>query len=119
MPRCAPALLATSRATPSPFWRTLGLGLSINLANPKAVLFFLTFLPQFVDADDPRAGGKLLFLGLYFVLLTYPLAALLILAADRAVRSLRRQPRVLRVIDWLFAGIFGAFAVRILVTPSR
>ena len=37
--------------------------------NPKVVLFFLTFLPQFVDAHDPHAAGKLLFLGIYFVVL--------------------------------------------------
>jgi threonine/homoserine/homoserine lactone efflux protein len=107
------------RVAPAPFWRTLVLGFSINLANPKAVLFFVTFLPQFIDAGDPHAGGKLLFLGIYFVILTYPLAALLIMAADHVLQGLQRQPRILRVIDWLFAGIFGAFAVRILATQQR
>ena len=40
---------------------------AVNLTNPKVVLFFVTFLPQFVDAHDPHAAGKLLFLGIYFV----------------------------------------------------
>ena len=57
-----------------PFWRTFALGVSINLTNPKVVLFFVTFLPQFIDAQDPHASGKLLFLGIYFVVLTSPLA---------------------------------------------
>src|SRR6187397_2169226 len=35
------------------FWRTLALGFSVNMTNPKVVLFFVTFLPQFVQADDP------------------------------------------------------------------
>jgi len=34
----------------------------------------VTFLPQFVGADDPHAAAKLLFLGLSFAVATYPLA---------------------------------------------
>lgn len=101
------------------FWRTFLLGVSINLTNPKVILFFVTFLPQFVDAHDPHAAGKLLFLGLYFVAFSSPLAVLMILGAERLLRGLQRNPRVLRVVDWAFAGVFGAFAVRILTTQGR
>ena len=108
-----------SAPAPVSFWRTLALGLSINLTNPKVVLFFVTFLPQFIDAQDPHASGKLLFLGIYFVVLTCPLAVLLILGAERLLGTIRRHPRILRVIDWVFAGVFSAFAVRILTTQTR
>ena len=97
----------------------MALGLTVNLTNPKVVLFYLTFLPQFVDAHDPHAAGKLLFLGIYFVVLAYPLALLLILGAERVVSGLKSRPRLLRAIDWLFACVFGAFAVRILATQAR
>jgi threonine/homoserine/homoserine lactone efflux protein len=100
-------------------WPTLALGLTVNLTNPKVVLFYLTFLPQFVDAHDPHAAGKLLFLGIYFVVLAHPLAVLLILGAERVVGGLKTRPRLLRAIDWLFAGVFSAFAVRILATQGR
>jgi threonine/homoserine/homoserine lactone efflux protein len=43
-------------------WRTFLMGVGINLTNPKVVLFFVTFLPQFVQAGDPHAADKLLFL---------------------------------------------------------
>jgi threonine/homoserine/homoserine lactone efflux protein len=104
---------------PVALWSTLALGLTVNLTNPKVVLFYLTFLPQFVDAHDPHAAGKLLFLGIYFVVLAYPLGVLMILGAERVVAGLKSRPRLLRAIDWLFAGVFGAFAVRILATQSR
>jgi threonine/homoserine/homoserine lactone efflux protein len=100
-------------------WRNLALGFTVNLSNPKVVLFFLTFLPQFVDAHDPHAAGKLLFLGIFFVVQSYPLAVLLVLGAERLVGGLKRRPRILRAIDWLFAGVFSAFAVRILATQGR
>jgi len=104
---------------PVALWPTLALGLTVNLTNPKVVLFYLTFLPQFVDAHDPHAAAKLLFLGIYFVALAYPLGVLLILGAERVVGGLKARPRVLRAIDWLFACVFGAFAVRILATQAR
>ena len=100
-------------------WRTFLLGVGINLTNPKVVLFFVTFLPQFVDAADPHASEKLVFLGLYFIAFSAPLAALLILAAEQVIALLKSRPRVMRAIDYTFAGLFGVFALKILTTQGR
>jgi threonine/homoserine/homoserine lactone efflux protein len=91
----------------------------VNLTNPKVVLFFITFLPGFVSAADPNVAGKLLFLGLYFVVLNIALSAVLIAFADRFLGALRRNPRFRRIVDWLFAGVFGVFAVTILRAQAR
>ena len=79
----------------------------------------MTFLPQFVSADDPHAAQKLVFLGLYFVLFNLPLCGLLVFGAEQVIALLKTRPRVMRGIDYTFAGIFGAFAVKILTTPGR
>lgn len=102
-----------------PFWPTFFTGLMVNLSNPKVVLFFITFLPGFVDAADPHAETKLLFLGLYFVCFNVPLSILMILAAERLVSVLKANPRIMRAIDYLFAGVFGIFAVTILKAQAR
>lgn len=98
------------------FWKTYMVGVGINLTNPKVVLFFVTFLPQFVQAGDPHASEKLVFLGLYFIALTGPMAAVMILGADKVTNLLRRRPTVMRAIDYSFAGLFSAFALKILAT---
>ena len=48
------------------------------------VLFFLTFLPQFIRAGDPHAAGKLFFLGIYFVVFALVMGDLLVLVAERS-----------------------------------
>jgi threonine/homoserine/homoserine lactone efflux protein len=39
---------------------------------------------------------------------------MLVLAAERFTAAIRRSPKVMRAIDYLFAGLMGAFAVRLL-----
>jgi threonine/homoserine/homoserine lactone efflux protein len=97
-------------------WAT---GLAIDLLNPKVLLFFMTFLPQFVSPDDAYAPQKLLFLGLLFIPVSLPVTVPMVLAADRFSAMLRRAPRVMRAIDFLFAGVFSAFALRILTASAR
>jgi threonine/homoserine/homoserine lactone efflux protein len=99
---------------PQPLGKVFVMGIGINLLNPKCIMFFLTFLPQFVSANDPHAGAKLTFLGLYFTALGVPVCALLILTAERFTAAIRRSPKAMRAIDYLFAGLMGAFAVRLL-----
>ena len=101
-------------APPQPLGRVFLMGVAVNLLNPKIVMFFLTFLPQFVSASDPHAGPKLMFLGLYFIVLAIPICFALIFAAERFTGAIRRSPRLMRGIDWLFATLMGAFAVRLL-----
>jgi threonine/homoserine/homoserine lactone efflux protein len=94
-------------------------GMGINLLNPKVIMFFVTFLPQFVAAVDPHASGKLLFLGLIFMAVNVPVCGALILAADRIALLLKRSPLATRLVDWAFAGVLGAFAVRLAFTQLK
>jgi threonine/homoserine/homoserine lactone efflux protein len=106
--------LRSEAAARRPLGQVYLMGLGCNLLNPKIIMFFVTFLPQFVSVSDPHAGAKLLFLGLYFAVLAVPICALLILLAERFTAAVRRSPRATRTVDWLFAGLMGTFAVRLL-----
>lgn len=114
------ALSVTEGApVPPSIMRTFLMGVGVNITNPKVILFFITFLPQFIDVSDPHATGKMVFLGIFFVVINIPFSILMILGAERLVGYLKSRPTVLRALDWTFAGFFGFLAVKILATESR
>lgn len=113
------SLSLANRAAPEPLRATYLKGLMIDLLNPKVIIFFLTFLPQFVSPQDPHAGKKMLFLGLTYAVMNFPICIPLILSADKIAALLRRSPHATRFVDWLFAGVLGAFAVKLVLTQTK
>jgi threonine/homoserine/homoserine lactone efflux protein len=111
--------IAEAAKKPPTVWQSFATGLGINLLNPKVVLFFVTFLPQFVEAHDPAATGKLFFLGAEFVLLSIPLGIATVLAAEWLTAAFKRTKWVEKALNWSFAAIFTAFAATILTAQAR
>ncbi|MEM8852563.1 MAG: LysE family translocator [Pseudomonadota bacterium] len=93
-------------------------GLLINLLNPKIIVFFITFLPQFVSPTDPNASAKLIVLGVLFVVIATPITTTMIVFAGSLARFLKRSPKATRAVDWLFATVLGGFAVKLLLTRA-
>ncbi|MEO0496934.1 MAG: LysE family translocator [Pseudomonadota bacterium] len=105
---------AGAAAKPMSLWRHYLTGIGINLMNPKIVLFFVSFLPLFISADDPHAAAQLAFLGVFFLVIAIPMVVPMILAADWMADALKHNRRAARTMDYLFATVFGAFALKIL-----
>ncbi len=113
-------ILGTKAAGKQPSWGQSYLtGLGINLTNPKVALFFVTFLPQFVSADDPAAASKLMFLGLEFVIVSLPVVIAIVLFAEWLTRTLKENAWVGKALNWSFAAVFMAFAATILLAEGR
>lgn len=94
-------------------------GFWVNLLNPKVILFFMTFLPQFVTATDPHVTGKLIFLGFWAIVAGMPINLMIVIVAQKLSAWLQNNRRVLRGIDYSFAGIFSLFALKIFMTQTR
>jgi len=111
-------LAAAAKREPT-LWQSYATGIGINLLNPKVVLFFVTFLPQFVTAGDADAPAKLFFLGAEFILISLPLMVLIVVFAQWIADAFRRTKWVERTINYSFAAIFTAFAATILTAQAR
>lgn len=94
-------------------------GIWVNLLNPKVIIFFMTFLPQFVSASDPHVTGKLIFLGIWSIIVALPIGIGIVVAADVLSAWLQRNRKVLRGLDYTIAGVFSVFAVKIFLTQTR
>ena len=87
-------------------------GVIVNVLNPKTALFFLAFLPQFVDPDG-STRGQLAVLGLLFVAIALATDLVWALVAGTAGAMLRRSRTFLRLQRYVSGTIFvglGALA---------
>jgi len=94
-------------------------GAPTNVLNPKVALFFLAFLPQFVDADSPHKAVAFLLLGLVFIcngtLWCLGVAAF----AARAAGRVRQSGRALLWINRTLGGLFVYLGVRVALLQAR
>jgi threonine/homoserine/homoserine lactone efflux protein len=79
-------------AAPAPGRAVLGQALLVAVLNPKTILFFLAFLPQFADPTRGALAGQLLLLGLVFVAIAVVTDSLYVLLAGGIGALLRRHP---------------------------
>jgi threonine/homoserine/homoserine lactone efflux protein len=84
------------------FWH----GVVVNVLNPKTALFFLAFLPQFIDPADGPVAPQMLVLGTMLVGLGVMSDGTYALVAARAGRRLRRAASARRLLDRLSGGVF-------------
>ena len=83
-------------------------GVLTNVTNPKVALFFLAFLPQFVDPHGRHKVGALLVLGLIFVATSTLWCLVLAATAATARRWLRAQGRA---ATWLARAVGTLFVL--------
>jgi threonine/homoserine/homoserine lactone efflux protein len=106
-------------ATPARPARLFRSAMLINILNPKVALFFLAFLPQFVDPAANLPAAQILCLGLWFDFAgTLVNIGVAIIAAGAAVRF-REVTWLARAARWLAATVMGALAVQLALAARR
>ncbi|HET7554811.1 MAG TPA: LysE family translocator [Gaiellaceae bacterium] len=95
-------------------------GIVVNTLNPKTALFFLAFLPQFVDPGRGAAWAQILALGLLFAALGFVSDGTWALVAGTLGDRLRRSRRYPAVQRYVSGSVFvGLGAVAALSAPVK
>ena len=101
---------ATVRLSPKAAFRQAVLA---EVLNPKSALFFLAFLPQFVQPDNGSVSLQLIVLGVLFVLMGLLSTLVVAVSAGSVGNFLRRNPLVLRWQGKVVGCIYCALGVRL------
>jgi threonine/homoserine/homoserine lactone efflux protein len=94
-------------------------GIVVNVLNPKTALFFLAFLPQFVDPNHGHVAVQVLALGLTFVLLGLMTDSTWAFVAGGAGERLRASASWPRIERWVSGSLFVGLGVVAAATGER
>jgi len=87
-------------------WRLYSDGFIVNLLNPKTALFFLAFLPQFVETTKGGVPSQIAFLGLLFACMGMCSDGVYALLAGTAGGWMKRQRGFLKAERYVTGGVF-------------
>jgi len=93
--------------------RTYLMATLVNLSNPKVVLFYLAFFPQFGTEGGWAMPVQFLVMGGILIVVGFCVDATVGLASGTLSALLLRRPAVRRWLNRVSAAIFGALAVRL------
>ncbi|HEY9566943.1 MAG TPA: LysE family translocator, partial [Thalassobaculum sp.] len=108
-----PALSRHSR------WRLFRDGFIVNLLNPKTALFFLAFLPQFVEVERGHVATQIAVLGVLFTALGFVTDGCYALAAGTAGRLIRECRGYARFERFFSGTVFIGLGLTAAFTGSR
>jgi len=97
--RAALAAVDADAVMPSRASRSLRIGFTVGVTNPKTIVFFMAFLPQFVNEPAGHTNAQLALLGLVFGAMCVTSDTVWALAASRARDWFARRPHRLDTLS--------------------
>lgn len=99
-------------------WRIFREGVIVDVLNPKAAIFFMAFLPQFVVPESGYVTLQFFALGLIVITVALIWEGLLVLMANRLTRRLRQSERFMRWLNRTLGAVLIALGLRLALEKS-
>jgi len=104
---------------PAPARRVFANAMLTNLLNPKIILFYLAFVPQFVAPERGMVGVQIFLLGLILAGMGCVYLAGVAALSAGAARRILTSPVMRTALDGVAGVLFLGFAIRLLLTERR
>ncbi|MGF6223141.1 LysE family translocator [Pseudomonas sp. YL-218 TE3947] len=99
-------------------WQAYKQGILIDVFNPKVALFFLAFLPQFVQPSMGAPALQIFLLGSLVILVAIVVEVSFVLVAAKATERLRTHPNAGQWLDRVMGAVLIGLSIRLATTVS-
>ena len=101
------------------YWKLFKQGAITNALNPKVAVFFLSFLPQFIDAASPYFKFQLFTLGLWFAVQGTTVLIIVACIFGKTKEFFKRNPKFWRIQEKITGLVLIGLGIKIALTTKK
>lgn len=106
--------ISNLETTKKGLWKSFIEGILVNVLNPKPAIFFIAFLPQFINIDKGGVSSQIAFLGFLFVVIAFFSNSIYVFLSARMANWLKNKNFYITTNKYLIPAIYLVLGILIL-----